>query len=243
MVNRYVLAAITLAVLSVGSYVFWFAYRLNLDFAQDPTVWGTFGDYVGGTINPVLSFLSLIFLIRSVTLQIDANHDLRKELKENEKNEQVKAVTTLFFSMINSQREMFSSFKISTDGVEKYTYATAAVIHLEDKVEELREANEADDKVSMYLEKEDANEQIFGILRSFYITVQVICERLSDERGFDNSIRREFLRTLINFTEFAQLRLVVMAMQFTSYPASNYLRSNADFVAVMNDVGFALDPY
>ena len=243
MINRYVLVAIILAVLSVGSYVFWFAYRLNLGFAQDPAVWGTFGDYVGGTVNPVLSFLSLILLIRSVTLQNDANHDLRKELKENEKTEQIKAVTTLFFSMINSQREMFSSFKISTNGADKNMYATAAVIHLENKVEELREANEGDDKVSAYLEEEDVNEQIFGILRSFYITVQVICERLSDERGFDKIIRREFLRTLINFTEFAQLRLVVMAMQFTAYPASNYLRSNADFLAVMDDVGFSLAPY
>lgn len=243
MVNRYVFAATIIAALSVGIYIFQFAYQLEMGFAQDPAVWGTFGDYVGGTVNPVLSFFSLILLIRSVTLQNEANQDLRKELKENEKTEQLKAVTTLFFSMINAQRETFSSFKILADEAMGYVYAAEAVIHLEDKVEAMRADGEQNDKILAYLDKEDVNERIFGILRSFYVTVQVVCDRLSDERGFESSVRREFLRTLINFTEFAQLRLIVMAVQFTAYPASTYLRANSDFLAVIQDVGLTLDPY
>lgn len=243
MINRYAVLALGVILSAIASYIFWFSFKLGLDFSKDPALWGTFGDYLGGTINPVLSFLSLILLIKSVTLQNEANKDLRNELKENEKTEQQKAATSLFFSMIQSQREMYQGFKIRCDNGVKFLYATEAVIYMEDRIEEMRGDGKGDQEILNYLSEKDNHEQIYGLLRSFYVTVQVISERLSNESGFDEISRKEFFRTLINFTDFAHIRLLILAIQFMNLPSSRYLRANMDFTHVLQDVGLGYDPY
>ena len=47
-------------------------YIFNFDtqrFADSNEIWGQFGDYVGGTLNPALSFLALIALLYTIKLQ------------------------------------------------------------------------------------------------------------------------------------------------------------------------------
>lgn len=44
--------------------------------AGDPTDWGTFGDFIGGISNPLLSFLTIVLLLYSLRLQA-------RELKES----------------------------------------------------------------------------------------------------------------------------------------------------------------
>lgn len=62
----YVIGAVALIfiVLVLSMYFIHFA-RLS----TDTTVWGTFGDYVGGSLNPLLSFLALIALLYTIRLQ------------------------------------------------------------------------------------------------------------------------------------------------------------------------------
>lgn len=49
-----------------GIYIIQFA---NADVSKDPEAWGQFGDFVGGTANPILGFLTLIALILTIILQ------------------------------------------------------------------------------------------------------------------------------------------------------------------------------
>lgn len=49
-----------------GVYILFFGKK---DVSDDPAVWGQFGDFVGGTANPVLSFLTLIALALTIILQ------------------------------------------------------------------------------------------------------------------------------------------------------------------------------
>ncbi len=44
---------------------FWF----NGELSTDHTLWGAFGDFIGGTLNPILSFLALIALLLTLILQ------------------------------------------------------------------------------------------------------------------------------------------------------------------------------
>jgi hypothetical protein len=48
-----------------GSYFFHF----HGDLSSQQENWGTFGDYIGGTLNPILSFLSLIALLWTIRIQ------------------------------------------------------------------------------------------------------------------------------------------------------------------------------
>lgn len=49
----------------IGVYISQFGARV----ADAQEIWGLFGDYVGGTLNPILSFLALIALLITVALQ------------------------------------------------------------------------------------------------------------------------------------------------------------------------------
>lgn len=49
-----------------GGYVLFFGRN---GVSNDPAVWGQFGDFVGGTANPILSFLTLIALTLTIILQ------------------------------------------------------------------------------------------------------------------------------------------------------------------------------
>lgn len=49
-----------------GIYLLRFA---TPSFSNDPAVWGQFGDFVGGTANPILGFLTLITLALTIVVQ------------------------------------------------------------------------------------------------------------------------------------------------------------------------------
>ncbi len=52
-------------------------------FSFDQSVWGQFGDFLGGTINPILSFLSLLALVFTVALQARQLEIAREELQNS----------------------------------------------------------------------------------------------------------------------------------------------------------------
>ncbi|NYY80701.1 hypothetical protein DMH27_20040 [Raoultella planticola] len=81
--------------------IVWGAYYLNFgisgDVSQKTDVWGQFGDYVGGVLNPILSFISIYLLINSLSLQRQANTSLVDEIKRQEKLEDFKKFEFRFF--------------------------------------------------------------------------------------------------------------------------------------------------
>ena len=66
--NITILIAIGMAVVFVvfGIYFLFFG---NHKFSSDPAVWGQFGDFIGGTANPILSFITLVLLAFTLGLQ------------------------------------------------------------------------------------------------------------------------------------------------------------------------------
>lgn len=77
------------------------AYYLNFgidgDISQKTDIWGQFGDYLGGVLNPILSFISIYLLINSLSLQHRANASLVDEIKRQEKLEEFKKFEFRFF--------------------------------------------------------------------------------------------------------------------------------------------------
>ncbi|OFV30262.1 hypothetical protein HMPREF3136_10285 [Neisseria sp. HMSC15C08] len=55
--------------------------------SNDPATWGTFGDYLGGTLNPIISFLALIGLLYTIHQQAQEMQATRKELKQAAKQQ------------------------------------------------------------------------------------------------------------------------------------------------------------
>jgi uncharacterized membrane protein len=66
----------------VGAYFAYFL-RFQSGFSEKQDVWGQFGDFIGGTVNPILSFLSLLALVFTVVLQTRQLENSREELADS----------------------------------------------------------------------------------------------------------------------------------------------------------------
>lgn len=69
------------AILIPSAYFVWFIFQ-GQSISTDTADWGTFGDFVGGTLNPIVAFFALLWLMVSVGLQRDELKATRRELGE-----------------------------------------------------------------------------------------------------------------------------------------------------------------
>ncbi len=104
-------------------------YFLNFHgtLSSNQTVWGEFGDYFGGILNPILSFFALIALLLTIVLQSNDLSLTREQLiktstalQEQEKNQQQQIFENTFFQLLKShisivevmvEREFSQDFK------------------------------------------------------------------------------------------------------------------------------------
>ncbi|GLK60422.1 MULTISPECIES: hypothetical protein [Azotobacter] len=147
--------------------------------------------------------------------------------------------------MINSQKELFDALKVEfgQHDTEFTKCSIEAVMEIEDEIERVRDTNGSNEDVRKFLEKIDSKEKIFGLTRSFYIIVKMISDKLSDSHGFDYEDRRSHILTLVNFTDFSLLRLIMISLQFMEYHSTEYLRENKDFNEVLKEVGIDYNLY
>lgn len=258
----YVVSASVLMALVSAFYFVNFNLRLHYDVSEKPEDWAALGEYFGGILSPVLSFISIVLLIKSLGLQNDANASLRRELEGSEKVERTRSFEALFFGMMEAQKDLFKSFEIQIkndvgsdhvdDGLQLRTLrGVDAVLWIEEKVERLREACrknsigeiESVAAVRHLIDQVDAKDQIFGLTRAFYIVVRLIVDRLSSDRGFSREERESHFLALINFTDYSHLRLVLMAVQFSDYASAVYLRQCADFEGALAGVNLSFKEY
>jgi len=147
--------------------------------------------------------------------------------------------------MLNSQKNHFDAFKITLvngDDVEEFR-SVEAVLELEEQVEGLVSSHKPATIVSDFLEDADSHDQIYGCVRIFYIMVKMISEKLSDGNGFSADDRKAHYLTLINFTDFALLRLILMAVQFMESQPSLYLKSHGEFLSVLSELELSCELY
>ncbi len=245
MLNKYVVISAVLAFLVLFSYFAQFYLNLHYPVSDDPEQWGQLGDYIGGVLNPLLSFVSIVLLIRSLSIQVEANKELRAEVEASRKTERLRSFEMQLFNMLDSQKSYFDSFRLSidVDGTLARFSGGEAVIKIEDDVEQLRRSGADVGFVVEYLERADSTDQIYGLTRTFYNMVRIVDEKLSDSNGFCEEDRRSHYLTIINFTDFSLLRLIMMSAQFLDFASTSYLRSNSAFNSVLGSVELSYDLY
>lgn len=239
--NKYIVFSVIALLFVVGAYCINFYYVLGLSVSDKTDDWAKLGDFLGGVLGPILSFISIVLLVRSLDFQKSSNESLAKEIKNNEKIEKMKSFELLFFNLVSSQKDLFDSFKVKCD--LEYKYKAGAVIFIEEEVENMRSNGASDEKINEYIQSIDLEDQMFGLIRAFFVIVNLIVERLSDENGFTCVDRRTHLLTLINYTDFSQIRIVIMMIQFMGYHSSRFLSENEEFKSALDEVGLNLKLY
>ena len=231
--NIYIYISIALICAAIGLY---FNYFSAYDVSDSPEQWGQLGDYFGGIVNPLLSFISILLIVRSLQLQKSANDMLLREMKESRRWEEFRSFEAKFFNMIRVQSESFAALCFETPERVQVRCADA-VIWLEGELEQLRAVEGTDSDLADLIDEWDSRDQLFGILRGFYATVKFVIEGLSDEKGFCRKDRLESIRVLMNFTEFSAMRVVKMMCQFSDAHAAGYLNGCPEFQLVVEEMG------
>ncbi|PPX83816.1 hypothetical protein C3D70_13035 [Cronobacter sakazakii] len=212
----------------------WCGYYLNFGigagFSEKTEVWGQFGDYVGGVVNPILSFVTIYLLINSIGLQRDSNDNLTREIKRQEQLEEYKKFELRFFRLIESQEESFSRFKICVsqkqdddDGAEDDTQILsggAAVTFIENCLVTLKEAKIDSERVFKWLDELDEDGSYFSILRRFYLILKLI-----DANTLAKSERDEMYETLVNLTDIKVISMIAILSMHYDWYVVRYIRA------------------
>lgn len=126
---------IMLFLTSVGGIIMTYViYVGGFSFSKDPAHWGQFGDYIGGTLNPLIGLASLTAIIYAVRLQIKqltvsreelsatrieleasrkAQEDTSRSLQGQLQNLRVQQFESTFFKLVESLRH--SIVKVEVD--------------------------------------------------------------------------------------------------------------------------------
>lgn len=240
--NKYIWGAIGAWVVVVFVYMAQFAVS---PISDSPDAWGQLGDYLGGVINPIFGFITIVLLIQSLKLQNQSNVNLINQINDSKKNEKSKNFENLFFNLIEVKRSYFTDFKVEfiLEGDKKIFTRDVAVDKLESIIQSLKSVGKKDSEIKDFLDDVNKRNNIFSQIRCFYVIVRLIDERLIESEGFEKKDRISYYKLLINFTEFSHLRLVIMAMQFLDYESTKYLNKNIEFKQVLKELNLTINPY
>lgn len=188
----------------------WFIYWLNfgdgLNVSGDPAVWGQLGDYVGGILNPILSFISIIYLIYSLNLQREANESILDENRRQELNENKRTFELQFHNLISSQKSYFENLAIDING--SLLHADLAVTHLEDMIFQLKESGYNKGQIAKVISDTDRGDKIFSISRRF----NIILRHINKNHEIINT--NEYTEFLISMMDYKLICLICIAEVF-----------------------------
>jgi len=96
-ISKAKLGAIAIMFLVMSTYCLWFTFKVKASVSYSSTDWGTFGDFFGGLLNPVIGLFALYWLTKSVRLQKEELFETRSELA---KQVEMAALTALINSIM-----------------------------------------------------------------------------------------------------------------------------------------------
>ena len=111
-------AAVAAFFIILGFYINYFK---NLSITNDSATWGTFGDYLGGTLNPIISFLALIGLLYTIHQQAQEMQATREELKQAAEQQHRQAdifnlqqFESTFFSLLEQHNKVVERIEVES---------------------------------------------------------------------------------------------------------------------------------
>lgn len=226
-------------------YWYQFSYILDFPLSKSQEVWGQMGDFLGGLLNPVLTFINVFLLINSLNCQLRANKTLENQIEISKKNENLRTFESSFFHLVDYQTDLFQNFKVEIleNNIKKTIYKDDAV----KKIEKITEAYILDNKslgeIKILYNELNKKYNLYEILRAFHVIVSLIDSVLSDEKGFSLEDRKTYYLRLINITRFSNLILVCITVQFLDKKISENLKAHSDLSNVMRNVGLKFDLY
>lgn len=127
--------------------------------------WAEFGDYLGGTLNPVFSLLSLMAILLTLLFQAKELYSSTLALKEQAEYSRLQAFESTFFSMVMMHNENLKSLDLDETEVEKYSgRAIFRIMHrrFKDSYADCEGSNELSKIKESYLKFYNKNSRFIG---------------------------------------------------------------------------------
>ncbi|WP_131245238.1 hypothetical protein [Aeromonas bestiarum] len=191
------------AMIAAVILIYYLNFGINGHVSDQTDTWAQFGDYFGGVLNPILSFISIVLLIRSLNFQREANESLINDSKRQDKLESIRKLELKLYNSLETQSNMFDEFNITLNNVE---YRSAkAVTKLENLIFDLLDSEYSKDDIKNVIEGIDEDDSIFSTVRRFSLILKLI-----QSQGNEQDIH-EYKSVLINFTSYKLLCLIAIA--------------------------------
>ena len=180
---------IVIGALTIGGALLVYCFNFNEwhGLSEEKGDWGTFGDFVGGLSNPIITFITMCMLIKSIDLQKDANNSIieqnnrikNSEVKQGEL-EDLRSFESTFYRLAEVARQEYSRLRIKDLNGEEYREAYA-VSYIEEGIIRRHQANIEEgthSEFSKMFDMLDAQSSmgIFSSIRSFYILFKITIE-------------------------------------------------------------------
>jgi len=122
-------AAVFAAALPFAYWV-WFSLVNNVPAERSDTAkWGAFGDFVGGLLNPVVAFLALFWLTRSIAIQREELRDTKRALSDQAETARKQSFEGTFFSLLDQHNKVLESLQQTEKTKTGATWTRIDVIH------------------------------------------------------------------------------------------------------------------
>lgn len=178
-------------------------YNFHGVFSTAKSDWGTFGDFIGGTLNPLFAFLSLIAIIYTISIQTQELEYSRDELKATKEELEKSRI---------AQEEQSESFKMQNISVKQQTFENTffkLLEHHNELIGELYEEIEKDNlgRIFIYgdalvesLKKDNKN-----IIKTYFMTLYQILKfvdqqnkKFNNEDFFDAKLYTNIIRATLD---------------------------------------------
>lgn len=202
----------TLTLLASLYFIYFYVVRGGIDGGS----LGTLGDFVGGNLNPILTFITTLLLIETLQLQKKATvaaeesaSDARETFKQQGLLIKTQIFESSFFNLINLCLEDYKNNKIHLGG-EVFEGGKACYLveqqFLERKFKE-------EDPAAIIADLDDLHgDIIFNSIKSFSSVFGFICENAPEE------IRDRYISLALKLTPLPVIYLACIAKLHTSWP-------------------------
>ena len=207
--------------------VFFYGITQNPKFEEIIKIWADFGDFMGGTLNPILSALSLFGLLFTIYYQNKELEETRKELKESriaqqEQSESLKLqnqATSLqmfentFFKLFEQHNEMLDNCYNSRGIISILNYQSTRQDDFGQVLEDVNK-NELIDNFRYTNQHNNAVKNYFMILYQLLKFIDTQCIK----NNFDAKFFTNMVRALLDNEILKALAVNIVAYKdFTQY--------------------------
>ena len=106
---------VLIGIFLIGIYYFKFN---GPEFLNKPELWGSFGDYIGGILNPIISFCTLMIAYAVWKLQKEEMAATKNALEEQAKTAEQQRREQRFFDLLGLYRETVAALEFNSWGAD-----------------------------------------------------------------------------------------------------------------------------